>query len=480
MNIKQVPNGKSVLLIGQLTQEGVTTKVKSLGYSYCQKILVRTSPKNWFATTELTRELRNSGNLVAVFLHLTEGVLEMSTDKVYSEVWDELLAEMGKSKSLAFIYEENLMGKFAPETLGGTSYTNDYSKWLKSRYSPDGMKAVLEAAHRGGRTHDPAYDEWIDSRGGDARQSLKESLDRVIASGIEIAPYRKRTQLTIRIQEFLEELDTGVLLRLYVPNKRYQGEQLGGFIRLLESYLRSIERSSFSVDVQKTEHGLVYIFRSKDNIDLAQLGQALDRFETFIGLCQNDISSARELLRHADIQQAEAENIIAKYLREYRRLILDIKHEYEQKTLAIEQRLEDEVLDLQGGSRLNIPVPSSPSSLLSLPQNLGTININLSAHSLQQNQIIQSVVTQTLNGDITYGAEDSQLIDLFEKFGDRLEALKLRSLLDELKDESSPQEKRQTAAQKIRGFLFKYAPKVGEAAAKILLEYVGKKIGGTP
>ena len=410
--------GKVVVLIGELAQEGVTTKIKSLGYAYKQKRLKSSTPKNWVAAKELLSGLRLSDRLVAVFVHFTEFFMFKCNDPSYEQVWSDLLEELLKSKSVFFVYEDNLAGTF------------DQDRWTKADV------VTIKRANK--------------------------LIRDLFSSGATIVPYRKRINLTTSIQDYLDTLENGILLRLYVPNKQYQDEQLASFLRLLENYLQNVEKLSFSVDVRKTDHGHIYEFKSKNDIRSANdLNKSFARFEAFMELCQSDTDKARQVLENASLSKSDVEYILSKYIREYKRLKMDIRHEYEQKVLALRQQLESDVLEGELMNADELISPSNPSALLSFPNNLGAVNIT---------------VGQIFYGDINYTSEDKQLIELFGKYADKLESVSLKSSLDELKDESSQKEKRQSAKQKITAFLYKIAPMISESMVKVLVEYLEKKL----
>lgn len=366
------------------------------------------------STKDLICKLRLSGKLVSVFIHLTEYVIFQSTDNAYEQTWYDLVDEILKNESVFFVYEPNLEGSYG-----------QFSRYRQE--SNDELKA-------------------------------KESLRRLFDLNANILPYRSRTDLTISIQDFLDNLENGVLLRLYVPNRQYQEEQLASFLRLLENYLQNIEKISFSIDVRKTENGQIYEFKSKDELQTENdLNEAIARFESFMEICQNDSNQARKILQDASISKSDLDYIISKYIREYRRLNLDINHEREQKLLTLKQSFESDILE---GEFINaddfIPI-NKPSTLLSLPINIAEMNI---------------AIGQIIYGDITYNAEDKRLLEFFEKHANKLEAITLKSSLDELKDVSSQKEKRKTAKQKIGGFLNKMAPIIGESVVKGLAKYL--------
>jgi hypothetical protein len=52
----------------------------------------------------------------------------------------------------------------------------------------------------------------------------------VYDSGAEVAPFYVRSDVTVRLQEFLADIEQGVFLRLFVPDERFQADQLKGLL----------------------------------------------------------------------------------------------------------------------------------------------------------------------------------------------------------------------------------------------------------
>jgi len=465
--------------MGQLTQEGVTTKIKTLGLEYEQKILVGTTTQNWLKTLDLLKELKEGGMLLAVFVHFTEHLIFQCTSPGYSDIWARIVAELVETNCLFFIYEDNLLGKYRE-----WAWTND-GKLLCGK---DQWQRYYERQKMGSETNFPAFmsrhaediqSTWVQGHN-EALTKAAKVIDHIRVSKLDIAPYQKRIQLTVRIQEFLEAIENGVLLRLYVPNGQYQADQLASFLRLLENYLRNVEQRSFSVDVRNAAHGNVYIFKSQDDLGQTGLDQAVRRFESFMELCQNDITQARAILEKQQLNTPQTESLLTRYVRDYQRLNLDVRQEYEQKTLALKHRLEGSLLETSIETETIIARPFAHASLLTMPYNFGTVQVHLSDSSNHENQIIQTAIEQTFSGDIQYGIEDRELLKLFEKHAEYLEAAQLKSILDEIKDESSAPEQRQTGRQKIVAFLAKIAPLIGHGVVAGLADYLQKKIGGLP
>jgi len=290
----------------------------------------------------------------------------------------------------------------------------------------------------------------------------------------------RRADVIARIDEALEESSRGVFLRLYIPNGRYQSDQLASFLRLFEKYLHQVEGKKFSIDTLKAAHGLTYTFRNAEGImNFEDIDASVQRFDAFMNLCKNEPQKAEETLAQLGMSPIEALGVISRYTRDYQRIIIDTRHEMEHKKLILSQRLESEIFELVNSNFSNEGNIISPNTLLSLANNSGPIIINIPNISAQHNVFAEQVV----NGDIVYTQNDKILIELFDKYADKLLSVQLKSSLEILKDDSSPEETRRTSKQKIIGFLSKVASKVGDGvidvSAKVLVAYLDSLIKGT-
>ena len=148
--------------------------------------------------------------------------------------------------------------------------------------------------------------------------------------------------------------------------------------------------------------------------------------------------------------------------------------EFEQKKLALRQRLESEAFEVTNGNIVLEPQTVQPYAFLSFNNNSGAVNINILNPTVNNNAITDSII----NGDINYTSKDKQLIELFQKYTEGLEVIRLKSELEQLKDTSSPEDIRKTAKQKVVGFLYKVAPAIGQTALTVLTAYLEKLLTG--
>jgi hypothetical protein len=441
---------RKILILGDFIHEGLKTSIATLGFDYVKKFLHGLRGRGWRLRLELLRTMIASGELSATILYLPTPTLLHCAKEEFRDIWREVLGELKKTRSIVFVFEDNLAGRFKR------------FDWLEE----DG----------------PSEDEVYGAEGSTVRQDVIEFLKAFHEMGIEIVPFSRRADVTVRLQEFLQDLDEGIFLRLYVPRGRYQSEQLASFLRVFERYLRQVESRPFSVDWLKTELGTLYLFKSDDAMPkLDEINSMVSRFDAFMSLCKDDPRAAEKALAEIGVDEMSSSHVVALYAKEYGRLLMDVRHEFEHKKLLLQHRFESELLEV-GADRLVPRLESGhPSAFLSLAGNFGPISINFTGSNVQSGNTL-ATVEQMLNGGITYSDYDRELFRLFERHADSLEAAQLRSDLDQLKDRDLPQASKKTAKQKILSFLHKTMATAGEGASKIaadaLAAYLEKMVTG--
>jgi hypothetical protein len=83
---------------------------------------------------------------------------------------------------------------------------------------------------------------------------------------------------------------------------------------------------------------------------------------------------------------------------------------------------------------------------------------------------VSSEIGQLINGEVTYGIEDSAILQLIAKHDEKLQAIQYKSDLDLLKDPSSSEPSKTNAKQRLSGFLRRAAAKLGETGERIAVD----------
>jgi hypothetical protein len=457
---------RTLVGFGGFTHEGITAAAQAIGYQFLSLDLDRRTPNTWVKRAQKLQLLADNGELAGTVLYLHTTLLLKASEAEFRRAFDEILLQARRSKVIAFVFRDNLDGIFAPR-----------HATTREPMTLTQLQAELREAQEN-------YSDWTVTRMDGAIRRLKDyqirkaEVDALInslyAAEIQVAPFFMRSDTTIRLQEFFQDIEQGVFLRLFVPNDRLQSDQMRSLLEVLERYLQQVEGKDFSIDSSKSERGIIYVFRSAEASESLQtLNEAFARFDAFMKLCGDRPEKGAELLRTRGVPDNESAFIVEKYARDYRRLLLDTRHEFERKSLILKQRLESELTDGSHAVTLTWPT-EGVSSLVGTLAAAGNISINVGSLSVVNAQAVSAVIDSVVNGSITYNDNDRQLLALFERYATGLEALQCRSDLDQLKDESVSEPNRQNASQRLVGFLRKAAVKAGEVAEKVAVTTLTK------
>ena len=467
---------KTVVILSNSLREGVADKITALNYK-CKRKVFGSSPENWLDIIKLLQNLRTENLLVAVFVHLTEETLFKTSQTKYEKVWPLMLDEIRKCKSATFVYEDNLFGIFNrinEKKLNLASYQTG------EIWEQDDFHQILSPDEREAETKERIHSLTSDlNKLNTAKKQIMTIIDQIRHFSIEIIPYKRNLDITLRIQEYLDEIEGGIFLRLYIPNGRFQAEQFANILILFEKYIHQIEGKNILIENRKTNHGIIYVFKDKSHeLNADDVNIAFSRFQDFMEISQINPSAAEQEIINLGVDRGEAIELISRFAGEYQRIKLQTRQETERVFLALRHKFESEILELSNKPLIvdqqNLPT----SAAFSLSNNYGPITINISHTNSSEAEIIQSKIENTLNGDVIYTRDDRLLLELFDKYEDTLKAVQLKTDLAELNDESSSESTKTAARQKILGFLHKHLPTIGESIVKGLASYLEKKITG--
>jgi hypothetical protein len=474
-----------VLILGDFVHEGVTAKITTLGYVLSAKSL-RSGPKHWQRIASAMKDLNDDRQLAAVFAYVPTPTLLAISDPKYAEALAALVAQMERTSTIVFLYEDNLQGVIEPppwyyegeEEDQRRQSVRDYIKELGLDHVEDVEELVASRMNRGL----PTRQQWLTENSdlvGRAQKLVRDDL----GAHVELAPFRQRSEVTIRIFEALDDIAGGTFLRVYVPRGRYQEEQLKQVLELLGRYFREIEGREFSIDTHDTRRGTTYVFRDRSGAGTVQsLQVGLQRFDQFMADAQINPASAEDFLRRQGASKADAETVVAKYARVYRRLILDARHELEQRKLTLSHQMEAEVLDAREVASLVGIDEKHPSSLFSIVGNTGSVTINLPSTSIELGPGAKAFIDRLDAGVIVHTPQDKELLRLIQSLNDNIEAMRLRSDLERLSDDAISRDDKSTSVQRLKAFLYRSAKSAGEkvtdAAVQSLIVYLEGKLTG--
>ncbi|MBV9851505.1 MAG: hypothetical protein JO250_17700, partial [Armatimonadetes bacterium] len=303
-----------VLFIGRLPQESATTAAKTTGRDYITKLL-RSSAANWNTINELIQET-GSNPRTQIVCTLTEDDLFNACLPDYKEAFQKILVSLEGTRHLVLVYYKILQQEFnwlSPYAVTRITISNNYTQ--------DHVKAV---------------------------EALRSLVARLNSGRLRVLPYRKRIELNSSMAAFLTEEFTGLVFRLYVPNDRLWGDELDKLLTLFRDYLVRVVGVQVALNQNRTEHGISYSFYSRDsNLVGDNFATALQGFNSFLDVCAQDPMKASDILRAANVPEANVRDIVTRYSRDSRRLMLDIEYARKSAMDQIQYRLMSELIDLE-------------------------------------------------------------------------------------------------------------------------------------
>ena len=455
-----------VLILGDFMHEGLRAKIGSLGFVVVSRRL-RSTVKNWRKIVALAKRLNDEGRLVAVVGYLPTPSMIVVADEEYDEVRPLLLEEVSRTRSLLFVFEDNLGGDLEPPPW---ELMDEEDEALAARDLP--WRTIL-AEHKFA-----SKAEWL-AANAEAVVRVDALLGDLARRGIEVTPFRRRSDVTLRVFDLIDQIQSGEFLKLYVPHGRYQSEQFEDFLTTLSRYLRDVEGTDIAIEVQRTQRGSTYVFKAATpGTSIETLRDASARFDAFLSLSNREPSKAEAQLVAAGRTEAEATFITQKYARAHRRLTLEMRHEHERRQLVLRQQFESDVEEGVVEALLPAPAEQSVSGLFSIVGNSApvTINVHGPVASASSGAKIGAIASQ-----LEYTPQDTRILEQIEAVSDKVEGLRLRSELERLKDPATTPESKRTAVSKLKAFLYatgRYtAKKIDEVGTAVLIKYLESLLG---
>lgn len=454
-----------VLLVGTIDSEGIRSTLKATGRQYKIKRL-DSSPDNWNSIVALFEQYK----IQCAVVKLTGYVYEHLASPRYKDVRDSLLEHLSQVPHAIFIHEEVISGNSDKRTL----QEEEVGEELKDSYD-DYLRSTL---------HQP-------------EDEVREAVnDLLLKYGLNVLPYTKNAEVTVMASSFITGAEEGLLFRIYIPTGRLWADETDRLIQLFRDYLTRVARFSVRLDQHRTAQGIVYEFfhaadQNETTVNDESLAVQFKEFSKLLDLSVSDPTQAEAMLRSKQIEDRDIIPILTRYAKEAKRLQVDLKHEREQRVLAIQQRLESELVDALPADvdwgiisvLVNSAVPplSGVSSALSSDQRPlqltaatgSSVTLNLRPQIVQA---VNSIVAQEIEGDVHLTELDQKLLQLIREHAADREP-ELTSAVHELADASAPKSDRLLAKQRLKAFLYQVGAKASELGVGLLQAYLEKRFG---
>lgn len=439
------------LFLGTADHEGITSKLKATNTQFKKKLL-DSSVENWKTIFDYYENYQVTGTIVK----LTPYTYRAIASEDYKNLAERLFSEISRFPNIVFVYESLLSGK------------------------------VEDPLQEDKEDLDDFYGDYF----GQPRDSALEVVNSMMERhGLNVMPYKKNAELTVLATSFLEQNESNLLFRLYVPSERMWALEADKLLQLFRDYLSKVSGVNSRLDQYRTNQGVIYEFFGENEDTSQNIADEFDEFSKFMDVCASDPSKAEILLKDKSVTTSSITNIVDRYSKEARRLHVDLRQERERKVLSIRHRLESELTDVlppntcwemistivddaipQAGLLGNaLRVDQSPLKI-SDSQN---VTVNLKPQIIRT---VNGVVSQEIYGDQHIGPEAKEILELINNYGGE-RSTEFSSAVHELVDPDAPKSDRLLAKQKIKGFLYGLGEKASDVAIDLLQKYIESQIG---
>ena len=310
---------------------------------------------------------------------------------------------------------------------------------------------------------------------GDISPTTRSSVHAVFDQfGIVPTSYKRNSDVSALTASFIDDLQSNLLFRLYVPAGRMYEDELAKLLDMFLDWLGAVKRQPARQSGYRTPSGRVIEFHSDSAAQSDSWQADLAEFSSFLGLV-DEPGAATEVLLGLGLTRARAEELVARYGRDTRRVMLDTRHQKDRLVLAVQQQLEAELTD----EGLEIPAAELETLLRSLIPNSpfnaspafaaitsGLARIAPTPTVVINQQFIdrvEGVVAQNVTCGVHVGTPMTDLLRPIQEVGqERSEELQVA--VRELEDAEAPVSLRHGALQMLQSFLIRNGERL-EAAA---------------
>lgn len=274
------------------------------------------------------------------------------------------------------------------------------------------------------------------------------------------------------------------MVRFYVPTRRIYARELDKLIDLLQDYFTNVISQPVSLEKRKTGNGVVYSVFSHDGCTPEGLRQSLADLSSLLYVCANDPDRASAILSATDLSQGQVNEIVGRYGREARRIIVDLEYERRTRLLTIEHQLHAELIETASdveiaaiqqeaiaavGSQMDVYAEAGLSDLISEPHK----GADASLATIDQDVLERArlVIWKSMEGG-PLAPEEVQIIKLINEASPDVEKGQLLSAFYELRDKALTRSERMSAWGRIQAFLARVSPAMGKGALRVMENYI--------
>jgi hypothetical protein len=450
------------LFVGAADSESATTRLRAGGLVYRKKLL-SSRPENWSAIVSLVTAPTNRGTLLV----LTGGAYAMICQEKYWDVAQNLLDGLVDRPHIIFVHEAVFLTDAQREAAAAEQVNRANLVQVNPRFTEDDYFGMPR-------------EEFFGSIPDDLRQRVNSMLRE---RGLNVAPYRTNVERSILASSFLEDNESQLLFRVYVPSGRLYAQEAEALLGLFRDWLAQTGRRGVRQEGYSTTAGQIIEFFNNEESMQVELTQSFQDFSSFLERCVSSPEVAVGQLTERGLDERAASTLVSRFAIRARRLSLDLRQRREERMLLLKHEFENVMLETDGlhGGALSalleelLPPPLA-SGVLGAGQGPVPAALTVNNYNAQYISEVAGHVVQNVSGTVHLSVEAKQLLDFAAAFGGTERGL-LETSIHELEDQEAPSTDRVAARSRIKRFLADLGNRGLGVGVEVLQKYVEHRFG---
>ncbi|GGD88117.1 hypothetical protein [Microbacterium murale] len=432
---------KQFVLVGA-AEDATTSRLQARGIRYVHKNL-NSGPANWRAIVDAVAE--SDGVIFKFNRHnfeqLSGNTGNATTDSLYAphaQVAPDLLRAIAGVPHLVLVHQD---------ILGGSDWvTETPAAWVHSGEE---------------------YEETLSDA---ARQSVLGMLD---SAGVQVTAYRRNAEATELASAFLDDTETHLLLRIYLPSTAPHSDEGSRLLDVFREWLVNVRHMGVRLSTHRTQHGEVIEFFASDSTSHADFQKELAKFQDYVDLVSSP-EAATAMLQGLGVGENDASEFVLRHGMLLKRIRIDITHERERRELSLRQSAESELIELARADASTDSIRALVVEILPGPSTAGPRDGGATSVYIN-NQTFHAVygnVQQTL-GDVPAPTIVAQALSDLPDGGISPRQM---GTIAELSDDDLPLTRRQQAAARLKTFLLRSKDRLETEAFRIAFAWVEQQL----
>ncbi|MCT1479373.1 hypothetical protein [Microbacterium sp. p3-SID336] len=394
--------------------------------------------------------------------------------------WGQIVEDVAESRGTIVRLNRHNFEQFAgPELSGHSLIPYDSHHQLTSAF----VAAVARVPHlvlvhehilAGATWTSEQSPSWTYSAG-DVDERLSEAARNAVLSafenaGVTLTPYRRNAEAAELASAFIDDNESELLLRIYLPSALPHSDQASRLISLFREWLTNVRHMGVRLSSHKTSRGEVIEFFAGDGTSVGDFDRELVAFQNYVDAIATP-DAATALLRGFGVDERSAADFVDRHRMLLRRIQIDMNHEQERRELAHRQSAESELVELVA---VDAPLDVLRSLVRQvLPMHAGPEIESRGAAPV----VINSQAFHAVYGDVQQtvgiGGLPAEVARVFHEMpdGDRQIAH-----LAELADADLPRSRRTQAAAGVRAFLLRAKDRLETEAFRVAFAWINSQL----